>query len=131
NVSGNLQISRFHATPSSNTADPLSEFGIINIAHPGQANHNGGQLQMWSGFLYIGTGDGGGGGDPSGNAQNLKSFLGKILRIDVDHQCGTLHYCNPTTNPFYGKSYSRYEIWEYGLRNPWRFSFQRGNGYLW
>jgi glucose/arabinose dehydrogenase len=132
NLSGNLQISRFHATPTSNTADGTSEFGIINIAHPGQSNHNGGQLQMWNGgYLYIGTGDGGGGGDPSGNAQNLKSFLGKILRLDVDHRCGTLHYCNPPTNPYYGKSYSRYEIWEYGLRNPWRFSFQRGNGSLW
>jgi glucose/arabinose dehydrogenase len=86
---------------------------------------------MWGGYLYIGTGDGGGAGDPYNNAQNLKSLLGKILRIDVDHRCGTLHYCVPTTNPFYGRSYSKYEVWEFGLRNPWRFSFQRGNGSLW
>ena len=131
NLSGNIQVSRFHATPSSNTADPSSEYGIINIAHPSYANHNGGQLQFWNGYLFIGTGDGGSGGDPSGNAQNLKSLLGKILRIDATHHCGTLHYCNVTTNPFYGKSYARAEIWLYGLRNPWRFSFQRGNGSLW
>ncbi|HLW17636.1 MAG TPA: PQQ-dependent sugar dehydrogenase [Actinomycetota bacterium] len=131
NTSGNLQISRFHATPSSNTADGSSEYGIMNIAHPTYANHNGGQLQFWNGYLYIGTGDGGGAGDPSGNAQNLKSFLGKILRIDINHTCGTLHYCNPSSNPYYGKSYARYEIWLFGLRNPWRFSFQRGNGSMW
>lgn len=131
NLSGNIQISRFHANPTSNTADAASEFGIITIAHPTYANHNGGQLQFWGGYLYIGTGDGGSGGDPSGNAQNLKSLLGKILRIDATHSCGALHYCNVTTNPFYGKSYARPEIWLYGLRNPWRFSFQRGNGSLW
>ena len=131
-LSGSLQISRFHATPSSNTADGSSEYGIINIAHPNNANHNGGQLQMWNGgYLYIGTGDGGGAGDLPGNAQNLKSLLGKILRIDVDHTCGTRHYCVPSTNPFYGHSYAAYEVWEFGLRNPWRFSFQRGNGTLW
>ena len=130
NTAGNIQISRFHATPSSNTADGSSEFGIMNIAHPSYANHNGGQLQFWNGLLYIGTGDGGSGGDPNGNAQNLKSFLGKILRIDINHTCGSLHYCNPSTNPYYGKSYSLYEIWLFGLRNPWRFSFQRGNGSL-
>jgi len=132
NLSGNLQISRFHASPSSNKADGTSEYGIINIPHPTYSNHNGGQLQMWNGgYLYIGTGDGGGSGDPNGNAQNLKSFLGKVLRIDVDHTCGTLHYCVPSTNPYYGKSYANNEIWLFGLRNPWRFSFQRGNGSLW
>jgi glucose/arabinose dehydrogenase len=131
NNSGNLQISRFHATPGSNTASPLTEYSIMTISHPTYANHNGGELQFWGGYLYIGTGDGGGGGDPSGNAQNLKSLLGKILRIDVDHQCGSLHYCNPTSNPFYGKSYSKYEVWLWGLRNPWRFSFERGVGILW
>ena len=131
NTSGNLQISRFHATPSSNKADATSEFSLMTIGHPTYANHNGGQLQFWGSYLYIGTGDGGGAGDPSGNAQNLKSFLGKILRIDVDHTCGSLHYCIPTSNPFYGKSYSKYEIWLWGLRNPWRFSFERGVGLLW
>jgi len=131
-LNGSLQISRFHATPSNNQADSTSEYGIMNIAHPTYANHNGGQLQMWNGgYLYIGTGDGGGGGDPSGNAQNLRSKLGKVLRIDVDHQCGSLHYCIPSTNPYIGKSYAAYEVWLYGLRNPWRFSFQRGNGSLW
>ena len=131
NLSGNLQISRFHATPSSNTASGTTEFSIMTIGHPTYANHNGGQLQFWGGYLFIGTGDGGGGGDPSGNAQNLKSFLGKVLRIDVNHTCGTLHYCVPSTNPFYGKSYSKYEIYLWGLRNPWRFSFERGVGSLW
>jgi len=131
NLSGNIQVSRFHASPSSNKADAASEFGIINIAHPNYANHNGGQLQFWNGYLYIGTGDGGGAGDPSGNAQNLKSLLGKILRIDINLRCGTMHYCSPRTNPFYGRSYARYEVWLYGLRNPWRFSFQRGSGSMW
>jgi glucose/arabinose dehydrogenase len=101
------------------------------IAHPTYANHNGGQLAMYGGYLFFGTGDGGGAGDPSGNAQNVGSFLGKILRIDVDHVCGTLHYCVPPTNPYYGKRGYRYEIWEWGLRNPWRFSFNRTNGALW
>lgn len=132
-LAGKIQVSRFHvASKDDMTVDPSTEYGIINIPHPTYSNHNGGQLQMLNGgYLYIGTGDGGGAGDPNNNAQNLKSFLGKILRIDVDHTCGTLHYCNPSSNPFYGKSYARYEIWEYGLRNPWRFSFQRGNGSMW
>jgi glucose/arabinose dehydrogenase len=128
NTAGNLQISRFHAGPRNNSADTGSEYGIMTIAHPGQTNHNGGQLQMYGGYLYIGTGDGGGEGDPNGNAQNLQSYLGKILRIDVNHTCGSFHYCSPRTNPFYGKAPAHYEIWLYGLRNPWRFSFQRGNG---
>jgi glucose/arabinose dehydrogenase len=130
-LNGNLRISRFHATPSANTASASSEYNIITIAHPTYANHNGGQLAWYGAYLFIGTGDGGGAGDPSGNAQNVHSLLGKILRIDVDHVCYRHHYCNPTSNPYYGKRGYMYEIWEWGLRNPWRFSFNRSNGILW
>jgi glucose/arabinose dehydrogenase len=130
-LSGNIQITRFHATPSANTASASTAYSIMNFAHPTYANHNGGQLAFYGSYLFIGTGDGGGAGDPAGNAQNVHSLLGKILRIDIDHICNGRHYCNPTSNPYYGKPGYMYEIWEWGLRNPWRFSFNRTNGILW
>jgi len=82
------------------------------------------------GDLYIGLGDGGSGGDPQNRAQNKTSLLGKILRIDVNGTTGSLPYRIPSTNPFVGR-YGADEIWSYGLRNPWRFSFDRSNGDLW
>ncbi|MGV9307995.1 PQQ-dependent sugar dehydrogenase [Nonomuraea sp. NPDC003727] len=92
------------------------------------ANHNGGQLAFGpDGYLYIGLGDGGGGGDPQGNGQNLGTWLGKILRIDPR---GT-PYRVPPDNPFTGRGGARPEIWAYGLRNPWRFSFDSRTGDLW
>ena len=98
---------------------------LIVIPHPNFSNHNGGQLQFGpDGMLYAGTGDGGSAGDPSGNAQNLNSLLGKILRIDP-HPSGSLPYTVPAGNPFPGSL-----IWSYGLRNPWRFSFDRMTGDL-
>lgn len=93
---------------------------VLTIPHRAFANHNGGQLQFGiDGMLYLGTGDGGGGGDPFGNGQNLDTLLGKILRIDVS----SLPYKVPPDNPFAGQAGKRPEIWAYGLRNPWRFSF--------
>ena len=105
------------------TADTLSEFKIIEITQP-YTNHNGGMIIFGTdGYLYIGTGDGGSGGDPQNNAQNLQSLLGKILRINVDTVTGNRNYGIPPTNPFFGDSLSgKEEIFAWGLRNPWRFS---------
>ena len=82
------------------------------------------------GYLYIGMGDGGSGGDPGNRAQNLDSLLGKMLRIDINGSVGTRHYRIPSSNPYVGKA-GRDEIWSRGLRNPWRFSFDRLTGDLW
>ncbi|MBK9927896.1 MAG: PQQ-dependent sugar dehydrogenase [Anaerolineales bacterium] len=98
---------------------------ILTIDHPTNSNHNGGTIAFGNdGYLYWSTGDGGGGGDPNNNAQNLKSHLGKILRIDVNSGSP---YAIPATNPFYSDPTSgiKKEIWAYGLRNPWRISFDR------
>jgi glucose/arabinose dehydrogenase len=129
-ANGNIQISRFHSVPSSNVAS-ATETKLLTIPHPTYGNHNGGQLQFLGGYLYIGVGDGGGSGGPGGNAQSLGSLLGKILRIDVDHTCGTVPYCSPSTNPFYSTSGAKHEIWLWGLRNPWRFSFNKASGGQW
>ena len=108
-------------------ADPASEQKLLQIQQPA-ANHNGGQLQFGpDGYLYIGTGDGGAAGDPWGNAQNLGVLLGKMLRIDV---MGVETYNIPRDNPFLDQPGARPEIWAYGLRNPWRFSFDRATGDL-
>lgn len=145
-------LARFHVSQADpNVADPASEQILLTFPHPDQDNHNGGQLLFGpDGYLYIGTGDGGGGGDPYENAQDLGSLLGKILRIDVGasltpaptpgpyalylpliaHQGGN-SYAIPADNPFVGDPSARDEIWAYGLRNPWRFSFDRATGDLW
>ncbi len=117
---GDTVISRFHA--QDNTADRNSETILLKIHQP-YTNHNGGALAFGpDGHLYLGLGDGGGSGDPFGNAQNTNSLLGKILRIDVDHGSP---YSIPSDNPFGN------EVWAYGLRNPWRISFDRLSGDLW
>ncbi|MGH2711700.1 MAG: PQQ-dependent sugar dehydrogenase [Actinomycetota bacterium] len=111
-------------------ADEASARDVLVIDQP-FANHNGGQLTFGpDGFLYVGLGDGGSAGDPADNAQNLDSLLGKILRIDPVPTGGT-PYGIPSNNPFVGRDDARPEIWAYGLRNPWRFSFDRSNGDLW
>ncbi len=93
---------------------------MLRIAHRANSNHNGGLLLFGpDGMLYLGTGDGGGAGDPAGNAQNLGSLLGKLLRIDVS----ALPYTIPAGNPFAGQQGRQGEIWAYGLRNPWRYAF--------
>jgi glucose/arabinose dehydrogenase len=146
---GDNVVARFHLTADPNIADPNSEETILPLHHPTYQNHNGGQLAFGpDGYLYIGTGDGGGGGDPFGNAQNPASLLGKLLRIDVEIYgtyplSGTLAtfiplvltaddpvhtaslYTIPPSNPFAGVSGYREEIWALGLRNPWRYSFDR------
>lgn len=126
-ASGDVVVSRFERDALNPLqADPASEQCLLLIRQP-STNHNGGQLAFGpDGMLYIGTGDGGGQGDPNENAQNMNSLLGKILRIDVSGSS----YSIPADNPFVGTG-SREEIWALGLRNPWRFSFDRQNGDLW
>lgn len=125
---GHTRISRFSVANDPNTVDPNSEVVLMTIDQP-EWNHNGGCLRFGpDGYLYIGTGDGGSGGDPWGNAQNPNVLLGKMLRIDVDN--GT-PYGIPTDNPFVNDPNVRDEIWATGLRNPWRYSFDRETGDLW
>ncbi|MGY6654774.1 PQQ-dependent sugar dehydrogenase [Amycolatopsis sp. TRM77291] len=105
---------------------------LITQPHSEFPNHNGGQLAFGpDGYLYWGIGDGGGGGDPLATGQRLDTLLGKILRIDVNRACHPLKYCVPAGNPFAGVAGARPEIWSYGLRNPWRFSFDPADGSLW
>jgi hypothetical protein len=127
---GDLRIDEFRRSAKNpNRALRKSRRTVIRIPHPGFSNHNGGQLQFGSdGLLYISTGDGGGGGDPSNNAQDRSSLLGKLLRVDPTPS-GRRAYGVPRSNPFVGKR-GRNEIFAYGLRNPHRFSFDRRNGNL-
>ena len=119
---GNIRIDEFkRATPTRGAMG--SRRSVIRIAHPVNANHNGGQLQFLGNLLYFGTGDGGSGGDPPNNAQNKDVLLGKLLRIDP-RASGGKPYTPPASNPFVGKR-GRDEIYSYGLRNPFRFSFDR------
>ena len=126
---GALVIAEYAASPpSSNTARTTEEV-LLTIPHPGFSNHNGGMLAFGpDGFLYAGVGDGGGANDPNNNAQNVNTLLGKILRIDVNS--GTT-YTSPADNPFFGPIAGLDEIFAYGMRNPWRFGFDRGTGHLW
>ena len=119
------RVSRFRvSTGDVNAADPASETILLEFAQP-YSNHNGGMLAFGpDGMLYIGSGDGGSGDDPQNNSQNLGNLLGKILRIRSDGRI-------PADNPFVGVAGARGEIWAYGLRNPWRFSFDRQTGTLW
>ncbi len=126
-------IARFHVDQTdSDSADKGSEFIILQFSQP-FSNHNGGQITFGpDGFLYIATGDGGWAGDPFENGQSLNILLGKILRIDVDNPSGTNAYGIPPGNPFAGNTSGfREEIYAYGLRNPWRFSFDPETGWLW
>jgi glucose/arabinose dehydrogenase len=127
NIAGNTVIARYHISADPNVADPGSAAVLLTIAQP-FSNHNGGQLQFGpDGYLYIGMGDGGSAGDPGNRAQNLGELLGKILRIDVN---GDPPYAIPPSNPFIGTTGARGEIWALGVRNPWRFSFDRLTGDL-
>ncbi len=127
---GALVLARFSArSATSASVIPSSRRTILVVPHPGHANHNGGDIAFGpDGYLYLGTGDGGGQGDPLGNAASLRSLLGKMLRINV--RCTGHLYCSPATNPFVRSASARHEIWMTGLRNPWRWSFDI-NGAQW
>jgi glucose/arabinose dehydrogenase len=117
-------ISEFHADPATGKFDPASERQLLKFDERPYGNHKGGQLQFGpDGYLYLGTGDGGLHDDPRNNAQNLLSPLGKIHRIDVNKRDGDKPYGIPSDNPFVGNPQAMPEIFCYGMRNPWRFSF--------
>ncbi len=132
NNSGNTVVSRFIANPpDGNTADPNTEEVLLTINQP-FSNHNGGDLAFGNdGHLYIATGDGGSGGDPDNYGQNLNSLLGKMLRININSAEGGNNYAIPADNPFVGNGAALDEIWFYGLRNPWRFSFDSLTHDMW
>src|SRR5690606_38635337 len=125
-------ISRFRVSKDDpNKADPDSEEELLRIPQPFW-NHNGGNIIFGpDGYLYIGLGDGGSANDPMKNGQNLKTLLGKILRIDVDRTEGDKKYAIPKDNPFVGKENARPEIYAYGIRDIWGISFDEETGLLW
>jgi len=129
----NLVLARYKvSTGNSNIADPASGVILFTVPHPVNGNHNGGQLQFGpDGYLYMGTGDGGSGDDPPCNAQTNTVLLGKLLRVDVDQNMNQAPYYGiPPTNPFAGQGAPMDKIWDKGLRNPWRYSFDRTTGDL-
>jgi glucose/arabinose dehydrogenase len=131
---GDVVISRFTTNTAGTDVNEGSEAVLQVIEHSANTNHNGGSLAFGpDGYLYIGVGDGGGAGDQPNNAQDKGTYLGKIMRIDVDGTgAGTFgRYANPTDNPFYGSVPGNDGIWAYGLRNPWRISFDRATGEFW
>ena len=125
-------VARFSAhLDSPNRADPDSQRVILEVGQP-FPNHNGGNILFGpDGYLYIGLGDGGGAGDPQGNGQNRGTLRGSVLRIDPSTRGKDRNYSIPPDNPFVGATGFREEIFAYGLRNPWRFSFDRQTGRLW
>ena len=123
---GDTRVERYRVSADPDVADAGSAELVLHVEQPA-SNHNGGQIAFGpDGMLYVGMGDGGGGGDPLGHGQNLSTLLGALLRLDVR----TLPYAIPADNPFAGSVDDRPEIWGYGLRNPWRFSFDHVAGDL-
>ena len=125
---------RWHTKGRISPAQPGTDpafLRILTITHRAFSNHNGGLVAFGpDGFLYIGIGDGGVGGDPLGNGQNLNALLGKLLRIDVRNASASQPYAIPSLNPFVGQANRLGEIWAYGLRNPWRYAFDAATGFL-
>lgn len=132
NTDGNVELAQYHLSATDpNVADPASKRVLLTITKP-YTNHNGCKLNFGTdGNLYFGTGDGGSGGDPQNNAQNLNSLLGKMLRINVDNFTTAPYYTVPTGNPLVGVANTRPEIYGWGLRNPWRWNFDRQTGDMW
>jgi glucose/arabinose dehydrogenase len=130
-VNGDIHLARYHVTANDpNQADAGSAQNLLTVAHHTYPNHNGGNLVFGpDGYLYVSVGDGGSQGDPNGNGQNLGVLLAKILRLDVSGGGST--YSIPPSNPFVGKSGAKGEIWVYGVRNPWRATFDRATGDFW
>ena len=130
-VNGDTIVREYRASSTNpNVVATSTARHIIKIGQP-YDNHNGGMLAFGpDGYLYIGMGDGGSGGDPGNRAQRVDSLLGKMLRIGINSSTSTKNYRTPSTNPYVGKP-GWNEIWQIGLRNPWRFSFDRANGNLW
>lgn len=131
NTDTDIEIDEFaRSATDPDVADPASRRTVLVIPHRAFSNHYGGQLQFGpDGYLYLGTGDGGGSGDPFGNGQNTGTLLAKMLRIDP-RQSGTAAYSVPASNPFVSTPGAAPEVWAYGLRNPFRFSFDRATGDL-
>jgi glucose/arabinose dehydrogenase len=133
NSNGDLEVARYKvSTGNPNLADAASKQVVITIPHPGQTNHNGAKLNFGrDSYLYFATGDGGGSGDPSNNAQNGNSLLGKMIRINARTSTSGPFYTIPSDNPFVTNPNVADEIWALGLRNPFRWSFDRANGNMW
>ncbi|HMU61698.1 MAG TPA: PQQ-dependent sugar dehydrogenase [Gemmatimonadales bacterium] len=124
---GTSRIATFRTGADPDVLDPATEQVVLEVAQP-YGNHNGGNILFGpDGYLYAGFGDGGSGGDPQGHGQNRDDLLGSLLRLDIDHGAP---YTIPATNPFVGQPNMRGELWNWGLRNPWRFSFDRATGDL-
>jgi glucose/arabinose dehydrogenase len=124
---GDTRIVQYHVSSDANAADPASARILLTVDQP-YSNHNGGQLAFGpDGYLYVGMGDGGSGGDPQGHGQDARDLLGSLLRLDVSADTG---YAIPPDNPWVDSAGARGEVWNIGLRNPWRFSFDRSNGDL-
>jgi len=126
---GDTRVESFRSAPGGDVADATSSRLWLQVDQP-FSNHNGGHLEFGpDGMLYVGMGDGGSGGDPQGHGQNRATLLGALLRLDVSPS--EPPYRVPPDNPFVGQAGTRGEIWHYGLRNPWRFAFDRVGGMLW
>jgi glucose/arabinose dehydrogenase len=124
---GSSVLARYHVSADPDLADPASGSTILGLTQP-YSNHNGGMIAFGpDGYLYFGLGDGGSGGDPQGTGQDRSDLLGSILRLDVS---GGGAYAIPADNPYATSTSFRHELWNWGLRNPWRFSFDRQNGDL-
>ena len=124
---GRSRVATFTPGANPDVLDPASEQLVLEVDQP-YSNHNGGHVAFGpDGYLYFGLGDGGSGGDPQGHGQDRSDLLGSLLRLDIDHG---LPYTVPASNPFVGQAGARGELWNWGLRNPWRFSFDRANGNL-
>lgn len=130
NTAGDTVIREYRTGANPDVANPKTARHVLTVLQP-YDNHNGGMLAFGKdGDLYVGMGDGGSGGDPGNRAQNVNQLLGKILRIDVSGFTRTRGYLIPKGNPYIGRT-GRDEIWQLGVRNPWRFSFDKATGALW